>query len=81
MTPQVHDLLLHAGIERVQRNVLNYFRDDLDYPIHSARAIVSLTSSMLSFMDEWDLEAAMASVKLRANTRELLSLWSTQLKG
>jgi hypothetical protein len=36
---------------------------------------------MLSFMDEWDLEAAMASVKLRANMRELLSMWSTQLKG
>lgn len=79
-TPSISDLLLHAGIERIQRNVLNYYREDLDYPAHSARAIVDLVSSMLSFMDVMSIEDLHGCTLVRSNLRGLLEIWSNEAR-
>ena len=80
MTPEVHDLLLHAGFEKIQRHVLNYYREDLDYPAHSARAIVSLCSSMLSLVEDWALLAPIGSGQIIGSLRDLLELWSAEAR-
>lgn len=80
-TPQVHNLLLHAGFSVMQKNVMNYFREDLDYPQHSARAIVQLASSMLHFIESWEPENIHPVLKAHANLRDLLEIWDEQLKG
>jgi hypothetical protein len=80
-TPQAHNLLLHSGFEKVQSHVLNYFREDLDYPQHSARAVVQLASSMLQFIECWEPENIHSGRKAYVNLRDILELWSAQLKG
>lgn len=80
-TPVSHDLLLLCGFDQIQRHVLNYYRDDLDFPQHSARAIVLLISGMLSYMESWELTHLHPSIIALADLRELLNIWSTQLRG
>jgi hypothetical protein len=81
VTPVTSDLLLHAGYYQIKGHLLNYYREGLGYPVHSARAIVALTSNMLLYMDLQPFEVASDHTKVLKNLRELLEIWSTQLEG
>lgn len=80
-SPLTSDLLMLAGFTQIQKHVLNYFREDLDYPKHSAKAIVKLSTSMLSLMGTWPFERIHYALRANKNLNEIRYIWRNQLKG
>ena len=80
-TPIVSDPLLQVGFTQIQKHVLNYFREDLDYPSHSARAIVKLVYSMLRYLGTFGYEELTAIWPVYAGLRTLHNIWSINPKG
>lgn len=80
-TPKASDVLLQAGFLQIQKNLLNYYREDLDYPPHSARAIVKLSDSMLRWVGSWDEDALLATWPLSPSLKALRDIWSIEIGG
>jgi hypothetical protein len=79
--PATSDSLLQAGFSMIQRHVLNYYRQDLDYPPHSARAIVKLTSSMIRYYGTFGYEELTGTWEAYRAVRALRSIWVIELRG
>jgi len=79
--PLTADPLLQAGYCDIKRDLLNYFRKDLDFPLHSAKSIVKLVVCMLRYISEWPDEEFNPMMVPYERLAELGDIWSTQLKG
>jgi hypothetical protein len=70
------DLFLLAGIYEVKKNLLNYYRGDLDKPVHSINAILGLLDGMIGYLAFGDVEYIPFKELLK-----LRILWKAELDG